>query len=118
MEIHPFKITINFIQYLESHNIDTKDIKSGVNIYRNLIYPIKIEYLKNDYYIIGYHSNTINNDCICVLSPITTTSGHYEIKFISASIICINVEVVLKAELKDIKTVEQLKMFSDEQSKD
>ena len=116
MEINPFKTTISFKQYLEVVKPKTQGLGVCSCQYNLILKPPIIEYFEDYYNIIGYHSNDFNNIITCVL--VNNSPSNFKIMYIDANIIDIEVEVVLKEELKDIKTVEQTKLFDNEQGKD
>jgi len=117
MEITPFKTTIPFKQYIELVKPKTNSIGISEWHYALILDPPIIEYYEDTYYITGYHSNNINLNITCVLTRININNNYKEI-YIDADLINVTVEVVLKEELKDIKTVEQTKLFDNEQRKD
>jgi len=119
MEINPFKTTISFKQYLEVVKPKTVDVISNYSTtYHQIIEPPIITYYESKSYIIGYHNNKINNEVICLLVNTNNNNGDYKMIFADANAINVTIEVVLKEELKDIKTVEQTKLFDNEQGKD
>lgn len=116
MEINPFKVSITFKQYITTVKPKIKTLSVLGSTYNMLVEPIKAHYY-DDYYIIGYHTNDINTEIICSLRKANINNTFKNI-FINANVINITVEVVLKTELKNINSVEQLNLFENEQSKD
>lgn len=108
MEINPFKTKINFIEYLEYVKPETKHISNSTSHkYFEFIKNITTIYHSEQYIIRGYHLENINGSIICVLQIFNSD----KVIFIEADLILVNVEVVLKSELKNIKSVEQLNLF-------
>jgi len=120
MEINPFitNIPLNkYLKYIKTEINNSKTING--NVYSQINKPFRVIFDGYDYMFIGYHVNTINNIIIGVLTPTHYNQLDYKLSFVNINDIYIKVEVVLKSELKDIKTVEQTELFKeDEQSKD
>jgi len=120
MEIKPFKTTISFKQYIERVKPKlTSSITSYCNTFHKFMDAPRTDYYEDEYFIIGYHNNNINDNILCVLIPTHHNNSSYKIICVDANIINIDVEVVLKSELKDLKYIEQTELFKeDEQGKD
>ena len=119
MEINPFKTTISFKQYIKKTIPKVvSSITSYCNTFHKFMDAPKTKYYENEYFVIGYHNNTINDDMLCILTPIHQNASNYRIICVDANRINIDVEVVLKEQIKDLKYIEQTELFKDEQGKD
>ena len=124
MEINPFKTNITFNEYLDKINIsnNAKIIHYPTVDYYSLIQPLEVIYYYEQKYsyklIIGFYKHNINNIIYCTLID-TSINNSNKIIFDTGGNIKIEVEVILKSELKDLKYIEQTELFKeDEQRKD
>ena len=119
MEINSFKTTISFKQYIKRIKPKlTASTTSYCNTFHKFMDAPRIKYFEDEYFVIGYHNNTINDNMLCILTSTHQNVSDYKIICVDANIISIDVEVVLKSELKDLKYIEQTELFKDEQGKD
>ena len=110
-EIKPITVHIRLTDYLEVNNIETIDINHSDIVYSKLKVPIKVLMYDGDgvkqVILIGYYK--LSKGLSCIVRELNVNDDTPIIISIHKLRIC--KEVVLKEQLKDIKTVEQLKIF-------
>ena len=111
MEIKPISVNIRLIDYLEVNNIKTIDVNHSDIIYSKITVPFKvIMYDTNgakEMLLIGYYK--LSKGLTCVVRDLDITDDTPMLVPIHK--LRINTEVVLKEQLNDVKTIEQLKIF-------
>ena len=111
MEIKPITVNIRLTDYLEITEIKTVDVNHSDMIYSKIVIPINVLVFNGDgskeVILIGYYK--MSKGITCVIRDITGDDNTPTL--ISIHKVRIAKEVVLKEQLKDVKTVEQLNLF-------
>ena len=110
MEIKPITVNIRLTDYLEINDIKTIDVNHSDILYSKIVTPIEVLIFNGEgakqVTLIGYYK--LSKGITCVVRDL---SGDTTPMLVSIHKLRIAKEVVLKEQLKDVRTIEQLKLF-------
>lgn len=110
MEIKPITVNIRLTDYLEVTEHKTVDVNHSDMTYSKLIHSMKVLIFDGEgareVILIGYYKLTKGITCV-----VRDIQGDCTPMLVSIYKVRVTKEVVLKEQLKDVKTVEQLNLF-------